>query len=129
VLLTWFGWTFGYALAVWGLDVFQSLLEPRRNDERQANVARWGRFLVALGLAFAIGFWVRSWWWIAGPFVATVLPVLIYPVFDYLKNPRPLRQQAGTGLILAIFTTLVGGGVAALAACAGVVCGRWWEGR
>ena len=126
---SWLGWTIGYAVVVWGLDVILILLEPRLSDTKQENLAQWVRFLLPLALAFAIGFRLRSWWWIAGALIATVLPVLVYPILDILQKPALERQQAGTGLILAIFATLIGGGVAAVAAVVEVACGRWCNGR
>ncbi len=55
------GWTTVYALAVWGISVAQSLLEPWTARRKWQHVASWVSFLAPLALAFLIGALVRSW--------------------------------------------------------------------
>jgi hypothetical protein len=63
-MLGWLGWTIGYAIVIWGIDAAYALLEPRLNNtnRRAQDVAAGVRFVIPLGLAFLIGFWLRAWW-------------------------------------------------------------------
>ena len=126
----WLGWTVGYALAVWGIDTTHSLAQPwlKQANRRVQEVAEGVRFLIPLVLAFLIGFRLRTWWWVLSPFVATVLPLFTFAIADYSKRPQAERRQVTTGWIFGIAATAFEGAMAAFAAFAGVVIGRWWPG-
>ena len=129
-MLGWIGWTIGYAVAIWGINVAFALLEPRLNtaNRRVQEVAAGIRFVIPLGLAFLIGLRLRTWWWVLSPFLVIVVTMLAFSVVDYLRRPRSQRQQAALGLIVAIGATVLDAGVATLAAIGGVLFGRWWHG-
>ena len=126
----WLGWTVGYALVVWGVDALLALLEPwlKKAPRRAQDIAEGVRVLIPVGLAFLIGFWLRSWWWVLSPFVATLVTMLTFSLVDYLRLPQAKRQQAAAGLIIGIGVTTFEAGLAALGALAGVAIGRWWPG-
>jgi hypothetical protein len=130
MMLGWLGWTIGYAVAIWGINTAFALLERRLNNanRRAQEVAAWLRFVLPLGLAFLIGFWLRSWWWVLSPVLVILVTMLAFSVVDYLRRPPSQRQQAAVGLIVAIGATVLDAGVATLAAMGGVVVGRWWHG-
>jgi ABC-type Mn2+/Zn2+ transport system permease subunit len=129
-MLSWLGWTIGYAVVIWGIGVINALLEPwlRNANHRAQDVAGGVRFLISLGLAFLIGLWLRTWWWALSPFLVIVVTMLAFSIVDYLRRPPSQRQQAATGLIVAIGATVIDAGVATLAAIAGVVVGGWKHG-
>ena len=54
--------------------------------------------------------------------------MLAFSVVDYLRRSPPERQQAATGLTVAIGATLIDAVGATVAAIAGVVVGIWWHG-
>ena len=126
----WLGWTIGSAVVIWGTDTAYGLLEPRLNNAtpRAQDIAAAIRFLIPLGAAFLIGFQLRTWWWALSPFLVTVVTMLAFSIVDYLRRPKPERQQAAAGLILAIGATAIDAAASTLAAIAGVVIGRWWHG-
>jgi hypothetical protein len=128
-MLSWLGWTIGYAVAIWGIDATYAVLEPRLNNanRRAQGVAAGVRFVIPLGLAFLIGLWLRTWW-VLTPLLVMVVAMLAFSAVDYLRRAPPERQQAAAGLIVAIGATLIDAGGAALTAIAGVVVGRWWHG-
>ncbi len=129
-MLGWLGWTIGYAVAIWGTNAAFALLESRLNNanRRAQEIAAWLRFVIPLGLAFLIGFWLRTWWWVVSPFLVIVVTMLAFSVVDYLRRPPSQRQQAAVGLMVAIGATVLDGGVTTLAAIAGVLTGHWWHG-
>ena len=130
MMLGWLGWTIGYAVAIWGINAAYALLEPWLiHANRQAQeIAAGLRFVIPLGLAFLIGFWLRTWWWLLSPFLVIVVTMLAFSVVDYLRRPPSERQQMAVGLLVAIGATVLDAGAATLAAIAGVVVGRWWHG-
>ena len=130
MMLGWLGWTIGYAIVIWGVDAAYALLERwLKNANRQArDVAAGLRFVILLGAAFLIGFWLRTWWWVISPFLVIVVTMLAFSIVDYLRRPASERQQAAVGLILAIGATVIDAVGATLAAIAGVAGGRWWHG-
>ena len=130
MMLGWLGWTIGYAVAIWGIHTAYALLEPWLNNanHRAQDVAAGLRFVIPLGLAFLIGFRLRTWWWVVSPFLVIVVTMLAFSVVDYLRRPPAQRQQAAVGLIVAIGATVLDAGTATLAAVGGVVAGRWWHG-
>ena len=73
MMLGWLGWTIGYAIVIWGVDAAYALLERwLKNANRQArDVAAGLRFVIPLGAAFLIGFWLRTWWWVVSPFLSS----------------------------------------------------------
>ena len=129
-MLGWLGWTIGYAVAIWGTHAAFALVEQRLNNANRPaqEIAAWLRFVIPLGLAFLIGFWLRSWWWVLSPVLVILVTMLAFSVVDYLRRPPSQRQQAAVGLIVAIGATVLDAGVATLAAMGGVVVGRWWHG-
>lgn len=126
----WIGWTAGYALAIWGIDVAYALAELwlKQANRRVQDATAGVRFLIPVVLAFLIGFRLRAWWWVLSPFVGTVLPLLTFALADYLKRPQVERRQVATGLIFGIAATAFEAAMAAFAAFAGVVIGRWLPG-
>jgi len=62
------------------------------------------------------------------PFLVIVVAMLAFSVVDYLRRSPPERQQAATGLTVAIGATLIDAVGATVAAIAGVVVGIWWHG-
>jgi lipopolysaccharide export LptBFGC system permease protein LptF len=130
MMLGWLGWTIVYAVVVWGIGTVYGLLEPRlKNANRRAQeVAAVVRFVIPLGVAFLIGFRLRTWWWALSPFLVIVVTMLAISIIDYLRRPPSERQQVAAGLILAIGATLLDAALATLAAIAGVVVGRWMHG-
>ena len=126
----WLGWTVLYAAAIWGIDVVYGLLGPWLNatSRRVQEVAAAVRFFVPLGLAFLIGLQVRAWWWALSPFLVMVVTMLAFSVVDYLRRPPAERQQVAAALILATGATVLEAALAVLAAIAGLVTGRWWQG-
>ncbi|HLL51676.1 MAG TPA: hypothetical protein VK356_13490, partial [Thermomicrobiales bacterium] len=77
---SWISWPLGYAVAIWGIDTVFSLLESqlKQVNRRVQEVAAGTKFLVPLALAFLIGFQLRQWWWVLGPFVAVTAPTLTF---------------------------------------------------
>ncbi|MDQ3227708.1 MAG: hypothetical protein M3Q50_13890 [Chloroflexota bacterium] len=118
------GWVLFYALAVWGTSTTLSLLEPRTATQKRKDFASWAMVLIPVAVAFLIGVRLRSWWWVGGPPITTILMSLTYPAFAYLTSPRRGRQEANVGLSWAITLTLLDAVVVLLAAAAGVVCGK-----
>jgi lipopolysaccharide export LptBFGC system permease protein LptF len=108
----------------------KALLEPWLNnaDRRAQDVAAGARLVIPLGLAFLIGFWLRTWWWTLSPFLVIVVTMLAFSVVDYLRRSPSQRQQVAAGLIVAIAATELDAGAATLAAIVGLVVGRWWHG-
>jgi lipopolysaccharide export LptBFGC system permease protein LptF len=108
----------------------KALLEPWLNnaDRRAQDVAAGARLVIPLGLAFLIGFWLRTWWWTLSPFLVIVVTMLAFSVADYLRRSPSQRQQVAAGLIVAIAATELDAGAATLAAIVGLVVGRWWHG-
>jgi lipopolysaccharide export LptBFGC system permease protein LptF len=129
-MLGWLGWTIGYAVVIWGIDVAYALLEPWLNNanRRAQDVAAGARFVIPLGVAFLIGLQLRTWWWVLSPFLVIIVMMLTFSVVDYLRRSPSQRQQMGAGLIVAIAATVMNAGAATLAAIVGVVVGRWWHG-
>ena len=129
-MLGWLGWTIGYAVVIWGIDAAYAVLEPRLNNanRRAQGVTAGVRFVIPLELAFLIGLWLRTWWWVLTPLLVIVVAMLAFSAVDYLRRAPPERQQAAVGLTVAIGATLIDAVGATLAAIAGVVVGRWWHG-
>ena len=130
MMVGWLGWTIGYAIVIWGVDVAYALLEPRLNSANRhaQDVAAGLRFVIPLGAAFLIGLWLRTWWWAVSPILIIVVTMLAFSVVDYLGRPSSQRQQAAAALMVAIITTVIDAVGATLAAIAGVAVGRWWYG-
>jgi hypothetical protein len=130
MMLGWFGWTIGYAVVIWGIDAAYALLEPwlHNADHRAQDIAGGVRFVIPLGLALLIGFWLRTWWWALSPFLVIVVTMLAFSVVDYLRRSPSERQQVAAGLIVAFAATVLDAGAATLAAIVGLVAGRWWHG-
>ncbi len=76
--LGWLGWTIVYAVVIWGVDTAYALLEPwlRDANERAQEVAAGLRFVIPLGLAFLIGFRLRTWGSVPSPFLVIVVMML-----------------------------------------------------
>src|SRR5215208_637219 len=115
-MLSWLGWTIGYAVAIWGINAAYALLEPWLNHatRRAQNVVAGLRFVTPPGLAFLIGVWLRTWW-LLSPFLVIVVTMLAFSVVDYLRRPSSQRQQMAMGLMVAIGATVLDAGVATLA--------------
>ena len=127
----WIGWMAGSALAVWAIETAYSMAGPRLNQtsQRVQELAAGAKFLGPLVLAFLIGFRLRQWWWVLGPFLAVTMPTLIFVIVDYLKRSPADRRQAFGGVIFGIGAIVLDAAAAAFAAFAGVVVGRWWPGN
>jgi lipopolysaccharide export LptBFGC system permease protein LptF len=130
MMLSWLGWTIGYAIVIWGVDTAYGLLERwlSRTNQRGQDVVAGIRFVIPLGAAFLIGLRVRTWWWVVSPFLVIVVTMLAFSIIDYLRRPSSQRQQAGAALVVAMIATVIDAVGATLAAIAGVVTGRWWHG-
>ena len=127
----WIGWIAGYTLAVWAINTTFSLVGPWLNQtsQRAQELAAGAKFLVPLVLAFLIGFRLRQWWWVLGPFLAVTVPTLTFVIADYLKRPSVERRQAFGGVIFGIGAIVIDAAVATFAAFAGVLVGHWWPGN
>jgi hypothetical protein len=129
MMLGWLGWTIGYAIVIWSVDVAYALLEPRlhsTNRYTQDAVAGF-RFVIPLGAAFLIGLGLRTWWWVVSPFLVIVVTMLAFSVVDYLRKPSSQRQQVAAAIIAAVIAAVIDAVGATLAAIAGVGLGRWWH--
>ena len=126
----WLGWMLGYAVAIWGSDAVNALLEPWLNNasQRVQDVAAAIRVLIPLALALAIGFWLRVWWWVVAPMVVLALPMLAFSLAGYQKRTAAQRRQAYAGVTIGLGVTLLNAGAAAFAAAVGVMLGRVWPG-
>jgi hypothetical protein len=124
----WISWTLGYAVAIWGVNTVFSLLEPQLNqaNPRMQEIAAGTRFLIPLVLAFLIGFRLRVWWWMLGPFLVFTVPMLTFVIAAYLKRSPADRRQAFGGVIFGIGAMVIDAMAVTLSAFTGVGIGRWW---
>ena len=124
----WLGWVAGYALAAWVINTASSLAESRLNraSPHVREFVAMARFLIPLVLAFLIGFRLRAWWWVLGPFVAVSVPTLAFVIADYVKRSPADRRQAFGGVLFGIGAIAIDAAAAIVAAFAGVLVGRWW---
>ena len=122
----WISWTLGYAVAIWGVNTVFSLLESRLKqvNRRVQEVAAGAKFLVPVALAFLIGFQLRQWWWMLGPFLVFTVPMLTFVIAAYLKRSPADRRQAFGGVIFGIGAMVIDAMAVTLSAFTGVGIGR-----